>query len=109
MASGLNVNHKKSEILGINMEIQKVHDLANKYCCKVGNWPAVYLGLPFNGKPRSLQFWKPITEKVGKRLLSWKNTHITKGGRPTLIQATLSNFLRTISLYLKHWSRWPQP
>lgn len=36
-------------------------------------------------------FWSPIVEKIQIRLNCWNNTRISKGGRYTLLQATLSN------------------
>lgn len=100
-ASGLNTNRLKSEILGINCEENWSAHLAGKFGCKQSFWPSTYLGLPLYEKPSSLTFWQPIIDKIEKRLLSWQRSHLSKGGRLTLLNATLTN-LPTYYLSLFH-------
>ena len=45
------------------------------------------LGAPF----KSAAAWNEIEERFRKRLTMWKRQYISKGGRITLIQSTLSN------------------
>lgn len=90
-SSGLNINLSKSEVLGINLERDRILSIAESPGCKVSNWPNSYLGLPLNANPNSMAFWTPMLEKIERRLHSWQNTYVSKGGRHTLIQATLSN------------------
>lgn len=67
----------------------------------MGSWPNTYLGLPINGKPKSEAFWSPVIETIENRLSSWGSSHLSKGGRLTLIQATLSNLpIYCLSLYM---------
>lgn len=44
----------KSEFLGINCNVVWVDSVANKFVCKVGEWPTAYLGLPFIWKTFSI-------------------------------------------------------
>lgn len=78
-ASSLNINHQKSEILGINLEDHELPMLASKFSCKISSWPTTYLGLPLHCKHRSISFWDPMLEKIKKRLQTWKNSFLTKG------------------------------
>lgn len=89
--SGLNINCQKSEFMGIGLDKQNLALLADHFGCKSGGWPNIYLGLPLNRKPKSLAFWEPVIEKIEKRLQTWGSQHLSKGGRLTLIQATLQN------------------
>ena len=50
-----------------------------------------YLGLPLGGNPMSVEFWRPIIEKVVKRLDGWKKGFLSRGGRVTLIQLVLAS------------------
>ena len=89
--SGLRVNLWKSTILGINTEVDFIHNLANITGCEVGVWPISYLGLPLGGIPRNIAFWDLVVNKVAKRLHGWKKTFLSRGGRLTLIQSVLSS------------------
>lgn len=100
-ASGLNVNRNKSEIIEIHCDSLWIDYLATKYGRKKETWPSTYLGLPLHGKPSSLSFWQPIINKIEKRIQSWQHNHLSKGGRLTLMNATLSN-LPTYFLSLFH-------
>ncbi|XP_024019286.1 uncharacterized protein LOC112090962 [Morus notabilis] len=72
------------------MEEQEVLDIAASVGGGIGVWPIKYLGLPL-GFPLSKEFWRPVIDKVGKRLDDWKKGLLSKGERPTLIQSVLSN------------------
>lgn len=39
---------------------------------EVGSFPSSYLGLPLGGNSRATSFWDPISEKIRKRIASWK-------------------------------------
>ena len=69
---GLRVNLRKSIILGINTEVDLLHNSTILFGCEVGVWPIKYLGLPLGGNPRKTVFWEPVVNKVAKRLDGWK-------------------------------------
>ncbi|KAH9734302.1 reverse transcriptase domain-containing protein [Citrus sinensis] len=89
--SGLKINLRKSSIVGINFQDQKLIDLASSVGCEIGNWPLKYLGLPLGGNCGKADFWAPVLEKVERRLDGWKKACLSKGGRLTLIQSVLSS------------------
>ena len=59
--------------------------------CKQGSLPMKYLGLPLGAKFKDKTIWNPILEKMERKLVGWKRFYLSKGGRVTLIQSTLSN------------------
>ena len=100
LTSGLKINFFKSEILGINVENSKLHDLARILSCKVGNFPLSYLGLHIGGTSSRVACWDPLLERMNKKLATWKSRLLSIGGRITLIKASLSNLpIYYMSLY----------
>ena len=91
--SGLNINMEKSSLLGISLDDNMVDNFASELGCGIGSWPIKYLGLPLGGNPMSIEFWRPVIEKVAKRLDGWKKGFLSRGGRVTLIQSVLANML----------------
>ena len=88
--SGLRINLKKSEIIPIG-PVDNVQELADEIGCGIGSLPSYYLGLPLGAKHKALGVWDTVEDKFRKRLSSWKSQYISKGGRLTLIQSTLSS------------------
>ncbi|PON31455.1 hypothetical protein PanWU01x14_369730, partial [Parasponia andersonii] len=87
--SSLCINMAKSTLLGINVDEELVHSLADSSGCKVGNWPIKYLGMPLGGNPRKFDFWELVVAKVSKRIDGWKRAFLSRCGRLTLIQSVL--------------------
>lgn len=84
-------NLEKSSLLGINLDHQRVKELADSIGCKAEEWPIKYLGIPLGDNPLKLSFWEPIISKVAKKLAGWKKCFLSKGGRLTLIQSVLDS------------------
>ncbi|KAA0056969.1 LINE-1 retrotransposable element ORF2 protein [Cucumis melo var. makuwa] len=51
--------------------------------------PSNYLGVPLRGKPLSKRFWTNISDKIHKKMSSWKYSYLSKGGKITLINSSL--------------------
>ena len=64
----LKINFGKSTLLGINLDKNEVHHLAELVEYSVGAWPTKYLGLPLGDNPTRKTFWEPVVNKVAKRL-----------------------------------------
>ena len=88
--SQLRINLSKSEIIPVGT-VSNVETLAMEIGCGIGFLPTTYLGLPLRAPHKSERVWDSIEERFRKRLASWKRQYISKGGRLTLIQSTLSN------------------
>lgn len=84
MLSGLKINYGKCDLIGIHLEDNNNQLLANAFGCRVGQFPEKYLGIP------NKILWDPVTERLEKRLSSWKGKYLSLGDRVTLIKSILS-------------------
>jgi hypothetical protein len=85
------MNLSKSEIVSVG-EVRDVEELASIIGCVVALLPLKYLGLPLGAKYKDSHMWNSIIEKMENRLSGWKRLYLSKGGRLTLINSTLSSF-----------------
>ncbi|CAJ2635167.1 unnamed protein product [Trifolium pratense] len=90
MASGLKVNFWKSGLMGVNVPQTFMAMACSFLNCKLGSFPFKYLGLPIGANPRRLSTWDPLLDHLRNRLFSWRNKHISLGGRIILINAVLN-------------------
>ena len=88
--SGLQVNLEKSVIFPMGA-VENIVQLVEELGCRVGTLPSTYLGLPLGLRQNSSRAWEGIEDKFRRRLSAWKRQYISKGGRLTLINSTLSN------------------
>ena len=80
--------------------VDNVELLASELSCDVGSLPTTYLGLPLRAPHKAMGVWDSIEERFRKRSLSWKRQYISKGGKLTLTQSTLSSLpIYFISLF----------
>jgi hypothetical protein len=68
-----------------------VEDLASILGYSVVSLPIKYLGLPLSAKYKDSNICTSIIEKMETRLAGWKRLYLSKGGRLTFINITLSN------------------
>jgi hypothetical protein len=90
MASGLKVNYWKSGLYGVNVHPLLLERASNFLNCRRGLLPFKYLGLPIGANPKSDSTWDPLLESLRKRLFSWRNKHISLGGRIIMVNAVLN-------------------
>lgn len=90
MASGLEINYKKSKLVSINCPSNWSHLAASKLGCRTESLPFSYLGLPIGSSPASARFWEPVISKIESKLSSWRRRLLSAGGRVTLVQSVLS-------------------
>ena len=79
-----------SEIIPMG-EVGNIDALANILSCRVGSLPMKYLGMPLGTSYKTASIWKPILEKMEKKLAGWKRLYLSKGDRLTLLKSTLSS------------------
>ena len=89
--SGLKVNFFKSELIRIRAEKSVLLKYADILGCKVGDLPAQYLGLPLSLGRVNKTMWKPVVERVERKLSTWKANYLSIAGRVTLIKSVFSN------------------
>ncbi|GKV12840.1 hypothetical protein SLEP1_g23934 [Rubroshorea leprosula] len=101
LCSGLKINFHKSQLLGICVGEDWLDKMLWILCCKKGEFPYKYLGIPIGGNCRSLGFWKPLVDLFSKKLSTWKASYLSLGGRLTLINSMLSSLpVFWMSMYL---------
>nr|GEX15469.1 putative zinc finger, CCHC-type [Tanacetum cinerariifolium] len=89
MSSGLKVNFSKSNIFGVGVTLNETERISSILSCTPSTLPCVYLGLPIGANMNKVANWKPIIDKLHKRLTSWKARTLSFGGRFTLIRSVL--------------------
>jgi len=88
--SGLRINLSKSEMVPVG-EVGDVEELATILGCGVASLPIKYLGSPLGAKYKDSNIWNNVIEKMEARLARWKKVCLSRGGRLTLINSTLSS------------------
>lgn len=88
--SDLKVNFSKSDLIGIEVEVQFLEVLATIMECSVGSLPTSYLKLPLCLGRASKQVWNPVVEKVEQKLASCKAKYLSFRGRIILIHLALT-------------------
>lgn len=63
--------------------------------CLSASLPITYLGIPLGANPRKITTWRPIIEKVEKKLSGWRSHLLSKTGKLVLIKTILN----TVPLY----------
>ncbi|KAL4346974.1 hypothetical protein GQ457_17G005290 [Hibiscus cannabinus] len=91
LAAGLKLNLKKTKLIGINMDKQKIDYWASLVKCQREDFPCQYLGLPLGAKKNSLCLWDPIVDKFKTKLAGWKVKNLSFAGRVTLIKSVLNS------------------
>jgi hypothetical protein len=90
MASGLKVNFWKSGLCGVNVSPTFLETACDFLNCQLGSIPFKYLWLHIGANPKSESTWDPLLDHLQKRLFSWRNKHISLGGRIVSINAVLN-------------------
>lgn len=85
-----------SKEFGVNINDERLRDIASTMVCSVGEGPIPYLGMKVGGRLIVGDGCNEVIEKVGKKLMGWDAKAISLGGRVTLVQSTLY----VIPLYL---------
>lgn len=64
MASGLNVNFAKSNVMGLNIEERALRGISHFVACTVGLIPFKFLGISVGANPRRATTWQPIIDSI---------------------------------------------
>lgn len=88
---GVHINWGKNFIYLIN-EVKQLVYLTERLGGRIGDLPAIYLRMPLGAKSKSKGIWDGVVEKCKKKLTNWKNQHLSRGGRLTLIKVYWMHF-----------------
>ena len=71
--------------------MDNLDSLATVLCCRTGQLPSTYLGLPSGAPHKLVAAWDVVEERMQKKLALWKINYISKGDKLTLINSTLAS------------------
>ena len=71
--------------------MERANNFANTWNISCQIFSIKYLGVPLGGKPLTKGYRENIKEKLLKKLSSWKYQNISKGGKLTLLKASLAS------------------
>ncbi|GJS13387.1 RNA-directed DNA polymerase, eukaryota [Tanacetum coccineum] len=89
LASGLQINIHKCQLLGVGVPDHLVHQAASIIGCSVLNKQFQYLGVTVGVSSSRLKSWDDIISKLKSRLSKWKVKTLSIGGRLTLLKSVL--------------------
>lgn len=95
LVSGLEVNFDKSCVYGVNLDQEKMEEIAEALRCRADSLPVPYLGLKIGGRINGIEKWLEVVEKMKGRLRNWDASSISMGGRCTIVNSILT----TMPLY----------
>nr|GFC90166.1 RNA-directed DNA polymerase, eukaryota [Tanacetum cinerariifolium] len=91
LLSGLSINLKKSQLLGVGIPDSLVLEAATMIGCSVLHTPFKYLGIMVGENMSSIRAWDETVNKLKSRLSSWKLKTFSIGGRLTLLKSVLGS------------------
>lgn len=81
-----------------------MNDFAKIFCCKTGEFPLKYLGVPLHYTKLRREDLQPIVDKIMKRIAGWKGRLLSYAGHLTLLKACLAS----IPIYLMSIIKFPR-
>ncbi|KAJ0856138.1 hypothetical protein HanRHA438_Chr14g0680971 [Helianthus annuus] len=91
LVTGLNINAKKCNLLGIGVSETDVASMAKFLNCKEGSLPFEYLGIPIGSNMKRACNWNPVIDRFAKKLATWKAKSLSFAGRVTLAKSVLGS------------------
>ena len=90
LVTGLQVNYSKTCMMPLNINTQRLDELAGFFGCATATLPFPYLGLPLGTTRPSVSDLSPMVDQVERRLNA-SARFLDYGGRLTLVQSVLSS------------------
>ncbi|GKV30901.1 hypothetical protein SLEP1_g39668 [Rubroshorea leprosula] len=91
LVSGLKINFKKIQLMGINVSEDWMSKMGYILNYKQGTFPYKYLRVPIRGNCKTIALWKSLIETFKKKLSSCKGRFLSLGGRIMLLNSVLSS------------------
>lgn len=89
LISGLGINFHKSKLMSINISSNFMEVATSFLACKREENEFVFLGIPIGCNPITISTWRPLVNKIQKRLNSWKGRYLSIRGILTLLKLVL--------------------
>nr|GEV10331.1 RNA-directed DNA polymerase, eukaryota, reverse transcriptase zinc-binding domain protein [Tanacetum cinerariifolium] len=105
LMSGLSINLKKSQLLGVGVPNSSVQDATISIGCSVLSTPFKFLGVLVGGNMSLIKSWDDTVNKLKMRLSNWKLKTLSIGGRLTLLKSEFFNGIREVGRKIT-WVKW---
>jgi hypothetical protein len=102
--SGMCINFHKSEMIPLNLDENKVHEISHALSYPVGSVPFKYLGIPFHYKKLKREDVQPLVDKLLKRMAAWRGKMLAYSSRLVLIRTVLAS----VPVYLLSFMKFPK-
>ncbi|XP_058784344.1 uncharacterized protein LOC131659127 [Vicia villosa] len=77
IVSGLGINYHKSKLIGININPRFLEIATSFLACRTESKEFKFLGITIGSNPRRINYWRPLVDKMRKRLSSWKGRWVS--------------------------------
>jgi hypothetical protein len=102
--SGMRINFHKSELIPLNVDDDRIHEIAHQLHCHVGCLPFKYLGVPLHYEKLKREDLQPILDKLIKMMAGWRGKLLTYSSRLVLIKTCLAS----VHVYLLSFIKFPK-
>jgi hypothetical protein len=102
--SGMRINFHKCDLIAINVEDQDAQLVSQSLCCKLGQLPLKYLGVPLHYTKLRKEDVQPIVDKLLKKAAGWRGRLLNHAARLELVRSVLAS----IPLYLLSAIKFPK-
>jgi hypothetical protein len=100
---GMRINFNKSEFIPMNLETDRVHEVAHVLNCPLGSLPFKYLGIPIHFEKLKRDDLQPVIDKLIKKVADWRGRLLAYNSRLVLIKTCLAS----IPVYLLSFIKFP--
>ena len=87
----LSINFDTSSIISLNCDGGWTNRICGVLGCNNGRLLMKYLRILVGSNPKRIGTWKPIIDRIKKKLSTWKVKILFKAGRLVLIKAVLNS------------------
>jgi hypothetical protein len=100
----MRINFYKSELIPINLEQEKTHEIAHLFGCPVGSFPIKYLGVPLHFEKLKREDIQPLVDKIIAKVSGWRGRLLSQAARIVLVQTCIAS----IPVYLLSFIKFPK-
>jgi hypothetical protein len=102
--SGMRINFHKCDLISIKVEEQEAQLFSQSLCCRLGNFPLKYLGVPLHYTKLRKEDIQPIVDKLLKNAAGWRGRLLNHAAKLELVRSVLAS----IPLYLLSVIKFPK-